>query len=379
MGYTNYRVEDFLEDDKFIEWILTNDPEINDFWESWIDGHPERKQALMDAKAILLNLDFKKHALTAEEKLELYNAIEAKTTHKDIQGAFEIFRHYMGDAQSGAAQSGETGSKSGSDQRPAEVTDTYRGSSKRSWYKVAALLIAIVSLAGIIGYILYTTSSEPETLMTKEIVKQNPKGQRLTTYLPDGSKVILNASSKLRYNSPFEGDRRMVELDGEAFFEVEKDTARPFIVAANGVTTTALGTSFNVNAKQEDRVEVALVSGKVRVTNSTMQSIVLIPGNFAVSSRLGDLVVRKFDQLEVVGWKDGILSFNESSFSEIIDKLEEWYGVDFKIDGGSINQVHYTSTYQNASLDEILKGVSFVYHFEYKISGDTVEIKYEYK
>lgn len=244
------------------------------------------------------------------------------------------------------------------------------------WYKIAAALILFFTLAGSVYFILNTYKPVSEIVATTEIIKQNPKGQKLTTYLPDGSKVILNSLSEIRFESPFLGKERIITLKGEAFFEVKKDATKPFKVISNGVTTTALGTSFNVNCKIDNLVEVALVTGKVEVVDAFMNTVILIPGKSAIANKNGELKVQTFDSLDKIAWKDGILVFNDNSLSTIITKLEDWYGVDFIVDNSLSDQFHYTGNYKNESLEEVLQGISFVHHFKYKISGDTVKIYY---
>lgn len=247
-------------------------------------------------------------------------------------------------------------------------------SNKFSWYKVAAALIVFFALSGLVYFIINSNQLPQEVVATTVITKQNPKGQKLTTYLPDGSKVILNSLSEIKYNKAFIGEERIVELEGEAFFEVEKDAARPFKVISNGVTTIALGTSFNVNGKNDDFVEVALVSGKVSVTNPLSKFVILDPGKSVTANQIGEMQVHDFDYLDKVGWKDGILAFDNNSLPEIINKLEDWYGVEFNVDNSLLGQFHYTGNYKNESLEEVLQGISFVHHFEFRIAGDSVEI-----
>ncbi len=247
------------------------------------------------------------------------------------------------------------------------------------WFKIAATLFLFITIVGSAYFILNTNKISPDIIVTRSIIKQNPKGQKLTTYLPDGSKVILNSFSEIRYESPFIGNERKIELIGEAFFEVKKDSAKPFKVLSNGITTTALGTSFNVNSKIENHVEVSLVTGKVRVVDNAFNEVVLNPGNAAISTKNGVLEIKKFNYLDKVGWKDGVLVFNENSLATIFRKLEDWYGVKFEVDKNNLGQYHYTGNYKNESLDEVLEGISFVHRFEYKISGDTVEIIFNKK
>ncbi len=247
-------------------------------------------------------------------------------------------------------------------------------SSKFTWYKVAAVLVVILTFSGLVYFLNGTDTQGLENIAVQKIIKENPKGQKLTTYLPDGSKVILNSQSKIEYLSSYNDAERLIMLEGEAFFEVKKDALKPFRVIAKGVTTTALGTSFNVNSKKEQKVEVSLVSGKVCISKRPDQSMILNPGFVAAVSEEGEIEVEKFDYLYMVGWKDGVLAFRDDTLTDIIHKLEDWYGLQFITKGKMDHDFHYTGTYKNETLEEVLYGISFVHNFKFKIEGDTVKI-----
>lgn len=244
---------------------------------------------------------------------------------------------------------------------------------KFNWSKIAAVFIAFLTFGGLLYFMNNSMKRVQQIELVQEMVKENPKGQKLTTYLPDGSKVILNSQSKITYKTSYANDERLVQLEGEAFFEVRKNPLKPFRVIANGVSTTALGTSFNVNTKN-NRIEVALVTGQVKVEKGMDQFVILSPGKSAVMDFEGFFKVEKFNYLDKVGWKDGTLVFNDDSLSEIIEKLEDWYGVRFIASNEFINNFHYSGNYKNETLEDVLNGISFVHNFEFKIVEDTVEI-----
>jgi ferric-dicitrate binding protein FerR (iron transport regulator) len=241
--------------------------------------------------------------------------------------------------------------------------------------RVAAVILFLITFAVIAYYFGSTTRMDEHETQTAMVVKENPKGQKLTTYLPDGSKVILNSDSKVAYSNPFAETERIVELSGEAFFDVKRDTAHPFRVVARGVTTTALGTSFGVHAREDGPLEVNLVSGRVEVRKALADPVVLDPGESAmVESDDRAIEVMEFDYMEKLGWKDGVLVFKNSTLPEIIPQLENWYGVDVQLDPGVKTDFHYSGNYRNESLEEVLNGLSFVLGFSYTIQGESVEI-----
>ncbi len=362
MNYKDYSTEDFIMDEKFISWIRTGDLNLNAFWEEWILSNPEKKQAFMDARTLLLNLEFNKDELTSRDKLELWNKIKQQT--KGVIRQTDIISEiYDGNDKSGITK--------------ADIIDYRRRSLIFQWRKIAAAFIVFFTLAGVAYYAVNNHQQLPVKVVIEDIIKNNPKGQKLTTYLPDGSKVVLNSLSSIKYKEQFTGKERVIELEGEAFIKVEKDATKPFKVISNGVTITALGTSFNVNSKNDNYVEIALVEGRVSVENAFSKSIILDPGKSAIINREGELKVQEFNYLDKAGWKDGILVFKNSSFSEVVKKLEDWYGVEIKVVVGSMNQIQYTSNFKNESLGEILEGISFVYGFKYEIAGKKVKIYFK--
>ncbi len=243
------------------------------------------------------------------------------------------------------------------------------------WLRIAAAVIILFTSAALLYYFRPAAVKPVQTAQYNQIIKENPKGQKLTTFLPDGSKVILNSLSRIKYSSPFEGADRIIELEGEAFFEVKKDPEKPFMVRTNGITTTALGTSFNVKYRSDDLVKVSLVSGKVKVEkNKSKKFVILNPGKSAIVKNNEGIIVSDFDYLSNIGWKDGILIFKNNSFKEITDKVENWYGVKIIGTENIPDKSDYTGMYKNEMLSEVLEGLSFVYGFDFEINMDTVKI-----
>ena len=241
--------------------------------------------------------------------------------------------------------------------------------------RIAAVLLLLITFAAVAHYFGSTARVEEQEIQTTVVVKENPKGQKLTTYLPDGSKVILNSDSRISYSNPFTEAERIVELSGEAFFDVKRDTAHPFRVVARGVTTTALGTSFGVHARDDRPLEVNLVSGRVEVRSALAPPVVLAPGESAIVDNDETAIeIMEFEYMEKLGWKDGILVFKNSTLADIIPQLENWYGVYVELDPGVETDFHYSGNYRNQSLEEVLNGLSFVLGFEYSIHEESVEI-----
>lgn len=252
-----------------------------------------------------------------------------------------------------------------------------------NWFlRVAASLTILFTFAYLINFIDQKTSIEVQQEAVK-IIKENTKGRRSTLSLPDGSIVKLNAASRIEYQENFNDTNRVVYLEGEAFFEVAKDSLRPFIVRANNISVTALGTSFNVSSyAEEEEIAVALASGRVVVKEEDLtKEVFLEPGQLVQyqkkSNQFSEL--KSFSAASVYGWKDGILYFKSAGLPEVISRLERWFGVEFIISGKSPLSWSYTGEFDNQSLKSVLESLSFSQNFEYRVEGKTVTIDFNNK
>ncbi|MET0636755.1 MAG: FecR domain-containing protein [Chitinophagaceae bacterium] len=159
-----------------------------------------------------------------------------------------------------------------------------------------------------------------------------PRGGTYMVVLPDGTKVWLNAASSLRFPAAFTTNERSVELTGEAYFEVVKNVAKPFLVKFSGQTVQVLGTHFNISDySDEPIISTTLLEGSVRINNR----LVLTPGQqLQVDKQGNDKLVKNADLDEAIAWKDGFFNFNESDIPTIMRQIARWYNVD----------IQYTST-----------------------------------
>ncbi|WP_209331791.1 FecR family protein [Lunatimonas salinarum] len=241
----------------------------------------------------------------------------------------------------------------------------------------ASLLLGLLVYGGYLAFFDSnpTSSSEP-SFQSQVIVKYNPKGKRTKIQLPDLSWVYLNAESYLAYEQGFPNGRE-VRLVGEAFFDVTKDSLRPFTVLTGKIQTTALGTSFNIHAYSESPgVQVTLATGEVKVQDFVSSSeLHLLPGE-ASKTHGGGTPMKKFqvDPNSVASWKDGILQFEQLPLSEVVRLLERWYGVsihgpaawpDFKCSG---------TFGKNEYLSNVLEVLGHSIGFDYTIDEKNITI-----
>ncbi|MFT7034517.1 MAG: transmembrane sensor [Cyclobacteriaceae bacterium] len=253
----------------------------------------------------------------------------------------------------------------------------------RGWMKAAAV-IALLVCAGMVFWFTNGASDTTEQVASITYVeKSNPRGQKSTVFLKDGSKVILNSSSSIKYKSNFGQDNRDIELVGEAFFEVTKNEQLPFNVVSGDLTTTALGTSFNIKAyPTQQYVQVSLVSGRAKtLLIGTSQAEFLEPGqSLEYDGKDGEMNKLSFDSKEELSWKEGILYFENKKFEEVVTLLEEWYDVEINLNYGNQTKSKYDDVngeFKNESLENVLKVMSHARDFDYKIGGKTVNIQFK--
>lgn len=178
------------------------------------------------------------------------------------------------------------------------------------------------------GQLAYELNGETGQVMFNTM--RTPRGGEYRLQLPDGSKVWLNAASSITYPNVFTGNKRSVQITGEAYFEVVPDAARPFEVEAAGMQVQVLGTHFNINAYPgEPAIKTTLLEGAVRV-----QHIILNPGQQAVMATTGKLHVENDVEIdEVMAWKNGFFQFNDADMPSVMRQLETWYDVTVTYEG----------------------------------------------
>jgi len=200
---------------------------------------------------------------------------------------------------------------------------------------------------------------------------RTPRGGQFQLTLPDGTKVWLNAASQLTYKISKTSPERLVELKGEAYFEVARDANRPFKVLSQGQVIEVLGTHFNVSSYDDDpSVKTTLAEGAVRIMETGRhQKVVLQPGQQATLDSNSQLSVVQVDVSDAIAWKNGKLNFNQSDIYAIARQLSRWYNVDvvFK---GKIPNVHLSGeVYRNTNASQVLEILAF-YNLNCKIETD---------
>ncbi|MGC1392453.1 MAG: FecR domain-containing protein [Bacteroidales bacterium] len=228
------------------------------------------------------------------------------------------------------------------------------------WKKIAAVLLIPILIGNLI-YFSFRTNSH----LTKQRPVYNELfaafGTRSALKLSDGTSVWLNSGSSIKYPDRFFGNNRTVILKGEAYFEVESDIKRPFIVETSSLSVKATGTKFNVSGYDSDNeAEVTLVSGKVEVDltgdkKNIKSSKLSINQHLTFNKTNGTTSISDEDTYKYISWKDGKLVFRNEPLSQVVKKISQVFNIDIEIKGKELQNYSYRATFEDESLTEILK------------------------
>lgn len=199
------------------------------------------------------------------------------------------------------------------------------------------------------------------------------RGGEYKIRLDDGTVVWLNSESTLIYPDKFTGAKRVVELSGEAYFEVARNEEKPFIVSVSGAEIKVLGTSFNVTAyRDEGRIATTLVTGNVEV-KTAHKSVKLIPGNQAVVREGNpEITVTEVDPSLYASWTTGMFKFDKMPLTDICKCLTRWYDVDFVFEGDCGNEKFTGGTWKYVSLQDFLSKIERVTNVAFQVKGGRV-------
>jgi len=200
-----------------------------------------------------------------------------------------------------------------------------------------------------------------------------PRGGQYWVTLPDGSKVLLNAASSLRYPTAFNQKERRVELIGEAYFEVAKNPQKPFRVNVNNnQEVEVLGTHFNIKAYADDQdIRTTLLEGSVKLTYKTGHML-LKPGQMAINNLAEPLIVKQADVEEVMAWKNGLFVFNDESIKDVLKIAARWYDIDVEYRGNIGQKKIWGTVSRYKTITELLDNIAIASGIHYKIEGRRV-------
>jgi ferric-dicitrate binding protein FerR (iron transport regulator) len=234
--------------------------------------------------------------------------------------------------------------------------------------RTVAVIFFVLIFTGAFWFIEKNGTFRKEVFYTVTSVR----GQSSSVDLPDGTKVWLNGNSSLQYSSEYGRKNRTVKLTGEGYFKVHKDKVHPFKVKTQTVEVTALGTSFNVDAYDDnDRILVTLEEGQVSTVMGN-KKVILNPGMQAIV-RKGQLDVRPVDTEFYTSWHIGVFIFRNEKLKTITDQMEKMYDVEFVYKSDTLKQFRYRGTiHLDHSILKALEMLSLSTDISYEVRGNRV-------
>lgn len=226
----------------------------------------------------------------------------------------------------------------------------------------SVIAIGSISLSIIERQKLNTQNSLSSVISTKE-------GEKAQILLPDSTVVVLNSGTTIHYDGNFNKKERIVELTGEAFFDVSTNHEKPFTVKLEHMNVIATGTRFNIfSYSNEDRVETTLEEGVVKVSVSGADPIIMKSGEQVVyfvktnRVRLSEVATDTY-----LSWKENKLRFNDTPFEEVLRRIGRKYNVTFEITSKDLLSLKYTATFIDESIEDVMQMLSAVSPITYKI------------
>ena len=204
-----------------------------------------------------------------------------------------------------------------------------------------------------------------------------PKGGEYKIVLDDGTEIWLNSASELKYPAHFVGNERRVQLTGEAYFQVARNEAAPFIVETRDMDVKVLGTSFNVSVyEDEESCHATLVEGRVEVNDKVNgEKVVLTPGKQALL-RGGEMTVREVNTKLYTLWRLDRFTFASEDMEGVIRKLSRWYNVEFFFSNPSMKQKRFTGSLPKyADISQVLKMIEMTTDIKFEIKEHTIMIQ----
>lgn len=346
---------------------------------------------------------------------EQKKAEEAFSRHLDRMAALQI---EYGDESSKSDESdksdknGKIGKNGQSDENGKNRENDENGRTHKNRRRLKILRIAAgcaaAAIAVTVGFLNYRPSQAPTTKTSPAPIPQlseviTREGSRTNVYLPDGTRVWLNAASKITYARDFGGERtasREVTLSGEAFFDVTHNSAKPFVIHTTRIDIKVLGTSFNVKSyPKEKTTEAVLVKGSIEVEihNKANKKVILKPNEKLIVDNVDSITLQPHRTLrpatnlmEVTilkpsyepttgamietSWIDNKLIFRDETFDDLARKMQRWYGITIRFAKPELEQLQFTGSFQQETIKQALDALKLTANFNYSIQEKQIDI-----
>jgi ferric-dicitrate binding protein FerR (iron transport regulator) len=229
--------------------------------------------------------------------------------------------------------------------------------------------------------IIYTTNPAQNATANQQSAYQlqniitTPNGGQYKLELPDGTTVMLNAASSLTYPAAFHGQFRIVQLQGEAYFEVARNKKMPFKVISGSQTVEVLGTHFNINCYPDEHViKTTLLEGSVRVSSATGTTLI-VPGQQAVINRdgLDEIIKHEVDVEKETAWKDGLFAFKNDDLHSVMRQIARWYDIKIVYADGLRDDKFIGEIPRTSNLSDVFK-ILELNNVHFQVNGKVITV-----
>jgi len=337
----------------------------------------DRTAELMDERYYKLIEDYSKKTIRSEDLTDLLiwvdSSLQNQQIFRETLQAFEAADYYLNKPVN--QQKSWSAIQQHIEKRDVVKSPVVKKIKLRTYLKIAAAIVLIALLP-----ILYFSklASKQDSVVYNEIY--NPRGQKRLVTMPDGSNIYLNGDSKIRYAQNFNTGKRTVYLEGEAFFDVQHRSRQPFTVYTGKVSTTVLGTSFNINAYQTLKdITITVHSGKVGVLVKNKGKIApvqfLLPNEQLTVNRNNGLVIKKtVNTGDFESWREYKLFFYDKPLSEIAEVIGREYDLDILIKTEALKEMKLTAKFDKCSAKQIMETIAKLTDSKYKIYENKIII-----
>ncbi|MEO8110758.1 MAG: FecR domain-containing protein [Ginsengibacter sp.] len=377
MNYHDCDIEDLILDPSFQNYCLGRNERDEMFWRSWILANPDHHEKI-------------------EQATKLYFLLSGNNTapqfRKDKQAFLKAFKEYVKNA--------EPGSSPGITSKVLAIKKTKRS---RALFIYAGSITASLLLLILIYHLnMRQAKGEGPVASAAKLIYRAFPGERKSLALPDGSLVTLNVGTTIEVAADFNLKERQVILNGEAYFKIAHNAAKPFIIHTSTLDVRVLGTELNVKAYPQDKTtETILIRGSVEVVlnNKKKERIILTPLHKLVTQNvyqpfikspasvtkrgqkdtgkitISPVAINTYDStIRETLWVKNRLVFNDETLADVAVKIERWYNVKVNVDTSIATKFRFTGIFENENIRETLKALQHSLYFNYRIENDSILI-----
>lgn len=386
--YATYSFEDFLQDDFFIESIKRPTREKLDFWENFLEAYPQQSEPYHAARRFLEDVIHPQHVS------DIWNSLQAKIERtRKLRKTRKIVFSLTAAAAAAAASIAvllairllfiPPSSNAMMDFVSSNLHPTVN-SEEIQLVVSEQKTIYFHEKEAVITYDSANIRVDSENLPKNEVASYNqlivPYGKSSILTLHDGTKIWVNAGTRVVYPVEFKKNKREIYVDGEIFIDVTPDTQRPFTVRTNDLRIQVMGTKFNVHAYSSDELsKIALESGLVKISSETAEDVLLSPNKVYEQDKDGHSSVNDADISTYTSWIHGLYMYKNERLEEILKRLERYYGIAISVDPSAAELRCAGKLDMKENVEDVLLNISLTAPIGYIKDSERYIVSYQPK